>query len=296
MPGFVHEPKEMKQDANFLVAIDSDGCAFDTMEIKHKECFTPNIIEWWELQKISKYAREASEFVNLYSKWRGANRFPALLKVFDLLADRDEVKQRGTALPNVDSLRKWAKEEPKLGNPALIEAVKKTSDPTLKLTLMWSEAVNATIERFVRGVPPFPFVRESLQKIQGRADILVCSATPIEALVREWEEHGISKSVKCIAGQEQGSKAQHIERASRGHYAKSNILMVGDADGDLKAARANGALFYPINPGHEDASWKKFLDEALDKFLAGTYAGTYEEALIKEFQTFLPDVPPWKRK
>ncbi len=23
----------------FLVCIDSDGCAFDTMEIKHKECF-----------------------------------------------------------------------------------------------------------------------------------------------------------------------------------------------------------------------------------------------------------------
>ena len=70
----------------FLVGIDSDGCAFDTMEVKHKECFIPNTINEWELQAVSKYAREAAEFVNLYSKWRGINRFPALLMTFDLLA------------------------------------------------------------------------------------------------------------------------------------------------------------------------------------------------------------------
>ena len=48
----------------FLVGIDSDGCAFDTMEIKHKECFIPNIIQYWDLQPVSKYARQAAEFVN----------------------------------------------------------------------------------------------------------------------------------------------------------------------------------------------------------------------------------------
>jgi hypothetical protein len=31
--------------------------------------------------------------------------------------------------------------------------------------------------------------------------------------------------------------------------------MVGDAMGDLEAAKANGVLYYPINPGAEDASW-----------------------------------------
>ncbi|GIT38550.1 MAG: hypothetical protein Ct9H300mP7_4710 [Verrucomicrobiota bacterium] len=30
------------------------------------------------LQAVSKYARQVWEFVNLYSKTRGANRFPAL--------------------------------------------------------------------------------------------------------------------------------------------------------------------------------------------------------------------------
>ena len=59
----------------------------------------------------------------------------------------------------------------------------------MKQALDWSEAVNKAIEGMVRGVPPFPFVRESLEKLSPRADILVVSATPQEALVREWEEH-----------------------------------------------------------------------------------------------------------
>ena len=63
---------------DFLVGIDSDGCVFDSMELKHKECFVPNFINHYGLQGVSKYAREAAEFVNLYSKSRGANRFPAL--------------------------------------------------------------------------------------------------------------------------------------------------------------------------------------------------------------------------
>src|SRR4051794_38815059 len=72
---------EKKHD--FLVGIDSDGCAFDTMEVKHKECFIPNIINYYSLAGVSKYAREAAEFVNLYSKSRGINRFPALIEALE---------------------------------------------------------------------------------------------------------------------------------------------------------------------------------------------------------------------
>src|SRR4030067_1080218 len=83
---------------DYLVGIDSDGCAFDTMELKHKECFSPNIINYMELQGVSKYAREAAEFVNLYSKSRGINRFPALVEALELLRERAEVKARGVAI------------------------------------------------------------------------------------------------------------------------------------------------------------------------------------------------------
>ena len=82
---------DMQPQFKFFVGIDSDGCAFDTMEIKHKECFCPNIINHWGLQGVSKYAREAAEFTNLYSAWRGVNRWPALIKVFDLRSEERRV-------------------------------------------------------------------------------------------------------------------------------------------------------------------------------------------------------------
>jgi phosphoglycolate phosphatase-like HAD superfamily hydrolase len=285
--------KEFKPGHKFYIGIDSDGCAFDTMEIKHKECFTPNIIKHWKLQAISKYAREASEFVNLYSKWRGINRFPALIEVFDLLAERPEVKQRGVKIPVAQSLRDWIAKETKLGNPALKKAVEETKDPVLTQALQWSEAVNKSIADIVEGVPPFPFVRESLAKASPLADILVVSATPGEALQREWQEHDIAQYAAIIAGQEMGTKKEIIELASKGRYSPGCVLMVGDAPGDLKAAKGNNALFYPINPGDEAASWKRFYEEAFDKFFKREYAGEYEAKLIAEFDTYLPETPPW---
>src|SRR4030065_923542 len=89
---------DYKARHDYLVGIDSDGCAFDTMELKHKECFIPNIINHWGLQGVSKYAREAAEFVNLYSKSRGINRFPALIEAFEWLQNRAEVVARGVKI------------------------------------------------------------------------------------------------------------------------------------------------------------------------------------------------------
>ncbi len=287
--------RDHKPSHDFLICIDSDGCAFDTMELKHKECFIPNIIKFWGLQAVSKYAREAAEFVNLYSKWRGINRFPALVDAFDLLIARPEVRARGFSLPDIPNLRKWLETESKLGNPALEAYCAEHDDEDMHRALAWSKAVNVTVGEIVgEGLPPFPYVRESLEKAGAQADLMVCSATPTGALREEWEGQDLAKYVFTIAGQEQGKKNEHIALASEGRYEKSHILMVGDAPGDRKAAEANGALFYPINPGHEDASWKRFHEEALDKFFAGEYAGAYESAVIAEFEEYLPDTPPWK--
>ena len=90
-----------------------------------------------------------------------------------------------------------------------------------------------------------------------------------------------------------GTKTEHLKYAAKGKYEKNHILMVGDAPGDLKAAKTNNALFYPINPGDEVESWRRFHDEALDKFISGQYAGSYEEKLIEDFLQHLPQTPPW---
>jgi len=286
-----------KPGNSFLIAVDSDGCAFDTMEIKQKECFIPTSCRYWNLQPVAKYARQAGEFVNLYSKWRGINRFPALVKVFDLLADWDKVVERGFEPPEVPNLRRWIETESKLGNPALEAYCREHDDPDMHKALEWSKAVNEAVAHVVQGgLPPFPYVRESLEKAQAHADLLVCSQTPSEALVREWREQGLDHYVFAIAGQELGTKGEHIAYASSGgRYEKSKMLMIGDALGDRKAADQNGALFYPINPGEEDASWQRFHDEALDRFLAGAYAGEYQQSLMTDFMYHLPETPPWKR-
>ena len=286
---------EMKRDYQYLVCIDSDGCAFDTMEIKHKECFTPNIINHWGLQAVSKYAREASEFVNLYSKWRGVNRWPALVKVFDLLKERPEVQHRKARIPEATKIREFIASGKPLSNESLGQIVKGTGDPELTTALKWSLAVNATIADMVHDVPPFPYVRESLDAITTHADCIVVSQTPQEALIREWQEHAIDKYVEVIAGQERGTKSQHIHYAAGTHYLDDHKLMIGDAPGDLKAARDNNALFFPIDPGHEEESWELFFSEGFQRFLDGTYRGDYEARLIAEFDKALPSTPPWVR-
>jgi phosphoglycolate phosphatase-like HAD superfamily hydrolase len=276
---------------DYLVGIDSDGCAFDTMELKHKECFIPNIINYWRLQGVSKYAREAAEFVSLYSKSRGANRFPALVETLDWTNRRPEVKTRGIQARIPDSLLDWMKRETKLANPALEKEVQRTGDPDLQRALEWSQAVNESIARMVRGVPPFPLVRECLERLSRQADILVVSTSSHEALQREWEEHDLAKYTVAICGQEQGTKHESLQLATK--YPANHALMIGDAPGDQQAAVANKALFFPINPGAEEASWRRFHEEGIDRFLAGMFAGEYQTELLDEFDRFLPATPPW---
>ncbi len=284
----------LKPQRKFFVGIDSDGCAFDSMEIKHKECFCPNIIKYWGLQPVSKYAREAVEFVNLYSKWRGTNRWPALIMALDLLRERPEVQARHVKIPQAPKVREFIASGNPLSNSGLDAHRTEHPDAELDKAMEWSQSVNASIADIVFGLPPFPYVRESLELLIAETDSVVVSQTPTEALVREWEEHDISKFVRAIAGQEMGTKKQHLKMATEGKYEANHVLMIGDALGDLDAARANNALFFPINPGHEEQSWERLYKEGLQKFLNGQFAGAYETELMAEFVKFLPETPPWK--
>jgi phosphoglycolate phosphatase-like HAD superfamily hydrolase len=196
------------------------------MEVKHKECSS-------ELRQLraarGQYAREAAEFVNLYSKSRGVNRFIGLVEQLDWLRRRPEVKARGVAVHHPKGLIKWMEDETKLGNPALEKAVAATGDPDLKLAYKWSLAVNKSIAEMVRGVPPFPNVRDCLDRFSERADMIVCSQTPNAALEAEWED-GIAHFVQAICGQEVGSKKEIFTAMSK--YPEGNVLMIGDAMGD----------------------------------------------------------------
>jgi len=53
-----HDLKGLQREHPFFIGFDSDGCIFDSMEIKHKECFCPAYIKHFDLQVVAKYARE----------------------------------------------------------------------------------------------------------------------------------------------------------------------------------------------------------------------------------------------
>ena len=277
---------DLKPEKGFFIGIDSDGCAFDTMEIKHKECFCPNFIRYYRLQQVSKYAREAWEFVNLYSTGRGNNRFLAVSESLRLLSLRKEVNARDFDVPSAEPLLKWTNIESKLSNHSLKKYAAEANDPFIDQTLEWSLKVNEDIEKMVTGISPFPFVVECLEKTNSRADVMVVSQTPYDALRREWIENKIDQYVRMIAGQEQGTKTEHLRFAAKGKYPDDKILMIGDALGDLKAATSNGVLFYPINPGKEEESWKRLSEEGLKRFFSGNYKGEFQEKLIREFKLF----------
>ncbi len=155
--------RDFQPTKEFFIGIDSDGCVFDSMEIKHQECFAPMFIKHFGLQAVSKYAREVWTFVNLYSKTRGCNRFHAVLRALDLLRNRKEVQARGAYVPSFPALKQWVKRETKLGDATLDAEVVGGNEDLIPIKV-WSDAVNATVKDMVHGVPPFPLAPETLAK------------------------------------------------------------------------------------------------------------------------------------
>lgn len=294
MPERARVLAEFEPTKDFFVGIDSDGCAMDAMDIKHQECFTPSYIKYWNLQAASTLVRETALFVNLHSTTRGQNRWVALNRLFDLLRQRPEVLERGVKIPEGNELKKFLDSGYPRSDSGIAAFAKEHPSDEIEQCIEWGNGVNELIAWMVHGCAPFPGVREAFEAMQSHVDCMTVSATPLEALEREWHEHDLAKYMKVIAGQEMGSKAEHLRYAAKGKYDDDHIMLIGDAPGDRDSAFAEGVLYYPINPGQEAESWKRFREEALPKFLEGTYRGEYMDSLVAEFEALLPELPTWR--
>jgi len=80
---------------------------------------------------------------------------------------------------------------------------------------------------------------------------------------------------------------------AKNKYAQDNILIIGDSLGDLIAAQAVNALFFPILQSKEEESWHNFNSEGCENFLNGVYTGYYQNEQINEFKSSLDIVPSW---
>lgn len=273
---------------DFLIGIDSDGCVFDSMEVKQIRHFHPLILETWDLYGHEDRVRAAAEHINLRSPWRGSNRFIALLKTFEVLKHELNVP-----VPPFADLKDWVHSGGVLDNTRL--KTRADSSDELAKVLAWSLAVNADIAANMPPIPPFDSAADALTLMHARADTVVISLTPVEALENEWREHGIRNTVDAVLGQERGTKPEQI-RLALGQNAcdPDKVLILGDAPGDLSAARETGVCFYPILPGRETESWHQLLAGDLDRFFDGTYRGEREQQLAADFEAALNRPPPWQ--
>jgi len=293
--------KEFTKDdlINFLprfrtfVGIDSDGCVFDTMEIKQKDFFHPAIIRHWKLEAIEPQVRAAAEFTYLYSIYRRLNRFLGLCKTFELLNDWPEARDKAD-LPNPAALRIFCDSGQPLSNATIKMEAERTGSNLLAKACEWRVELNKDIDQKMPDPPPFQGAEEALKRISESSDAIVISQTQAGALLKDWYRDDLAKHVSVIAGSELGSKIDHFTMAAVNRYPANAILMVGDAPGDLATAQAIGCNSFPINPGHEVESWQRFMDEAYGRFLQGEYDVEYQQNLIHEFKALLPGTPPWK--
>ena len=285
--------KNLRPSFDTFVGIDSDGCVFDTMEIKQKDFFHPAIIRHWHLEAIEPQVRAAAEFTYLYSQSRGLNRFLGLCRVFELLLDWPEACE-GATLPDPSDLQAFCKLDQPLSNETILAEAKRINSKLLLEIYNWSVDLNERIDREMPPPPVFSGAEAGLKKIAAHSDAIVISQTQAIALLKDWYRDGLAQYVSVIAGPELGNKVDHFKMAAVDRYPAKSILMIGDAPGDLAAATEIGCNFFPINPGHESESWQQFMDEGYELFLAGGFSSVYQKQLNDRFNAYLPDSPPWK--
>ena len=264
---------------DFLICIDSDGCAIDTMDIKHIKCFGPCMVTEWNLEEWKEPILERWNEVNLYTLTRGINRFKGLAVALT------EINEKYITIEGLDEFVRWTEETKELSNESLEVEIEKTNNICLKKALEWSKSVNKSIDLLSDDEKcPFEGVKEAIILAKKVADIAIVSSANEKAVLDEWNKHGLLENVDIVLTQNIGSKSYCINKLIAKGYSRNNVLMVGDALGDLKAAEENEALYYPIMVRKEKESWIRFSKEALERFTSNSYYGEYQEKVIAEFK------------
>ena len=240
-----HSLHEFVRRKPFLLCVDSDGCAMDTMNIKHFRCFGPCFADDWGLKEGRDAALTRWNEINLFSMTRGINRFLGLAQILTELYPDDK---------DVAAFSRWANNSKELSERA-VEA-HAAENPVFSKALSWSRAVNKAIGALSdEEKTAFHGVKEVLEEAHKSFDIAVVSSANYAAVEEEWRRSGLLPHVDVLTTQQDGSKAHCISELLKKGYAPQSAVMCGDAPGDEKAANENGVFFYPILVRNEEASW-----------------------------------------
>lgn len=270
--------QEFKKQKDFLICVDSDGCAMDTMDIKHFQCFGPCMVEEWGLEQWAEPILARWNDINLYTMTRGINRFKGLAMALR------EIDGQYTRIAGIDELEQWAESAPALSNDGLKAAIEAGGSEVLSKALSWSVKVNNSINALpFDAKKPFEGVFEGLKYAHSVVDIAIVSSANLQAVEEEWALYGLLDHVDILLAQNVGSKAYCIQELLKKGYDQDKVLMTGDAPGDLEAARSNNVFYYPILVRHERESWEEFREMAVDKLVDSTYGGDYQQKKIAAF-------------
>ncbi len=255
---------------DYLVCVDSDGCAMDTMNCKHFHCFGPRMVEEWALQQWEEEILHRWNEINLFQMTRGINRFKGLAMALS------EIHEKYTPIVGVEALIRWAEAAPALSNDGVTKAAQEAEDEDAKLcltkALRWSLAVNESITRLPEELKvPYPGAREGLAAAKEFADVAIVSSANRDAVEEEWTQHGLLEHTDILLAQDCGSKAHCIAKMLEFGYDPAKVLMVGDAPGDCDAAEKNGVWYYPILVNWEEESWRELRENALQLLKDGAY-------------------------
>lgn len=269
---------EYMKKKEFLICVDSDGCAMDTMDIKHIRCFGPCMVTEWGLEEWKDEILSRWNDINLYTMTRGINRYKGLSIALS------EINEKYTPIEDLGTLTKWVESSPELSNGALEKAIAANDSVSLKKALSWSKAVNTSINALPEEEKlPFKGVKEALAFAHAKVDVAIVSSANLDAVLEEWERYELLGHTDIVLAQDSGSKAFCIGELLKAGYVKDHVLMCGDAPGDLDAAQKNGVFYYPILVRHEAESWQEFVDKAVSKLLDGSYGGAYQQEKIDAF-------------
>ena len=261
---------------DYLVCVDSDGCAMDTMNCKHIHCFGPCMITEWALEQWEDPILHRWNNINLFQMTRGINRFKGLAMALA------EINDQYTPIVGVAALQNWVENAHALSNDGLVKAIDEAEDENAKLilqkALQWSLAVNESITRMPEELKvPFAGAAEGLSAAAKVADVAIVSSANRDAVEEEWEKYGLLEHTDIVLAQDCGSKSHCISEMLKFGYEKDHVLMVGDAPGDCDAAEKNGIWFYPILVNWEEESWTEFSEKALPMFINDGYGSCQAE-------------------
>ena len=284
----LNDLKEFKPKHNFFIGIDSDGTVFDTMETKHGYCFLNPLIDIFELSNFRNDVKRIWLGINLYSQYRGINRFEALSKFFKILKTKNILSKSNYEFPDLTIVDNLLKSKKPATNENLIDLINNEKIRNLddsKKVIMWSNEVNKNIETKLKEPSTILGAFDAIRILSLKADLVVMSNTPNKTLRNDWKINNICSSISLICGQETGNKHEMLSMAINGKYDRNKVLMIGDSPSDYYAAKNNNVLFFPIIPGKEKESWEFLITKGANIFFSKKYIQKIQHKKILEFQS-----------